>query len=158
MSYPADGARDDSGDTIATDLIQYLVVAVPDVGSLAGIVPALAELTEARLLRILDLAVLARDGGGAVTVLELEEVASLATLQDVEGDVGGLLSDGDIEFVSFAIRPASAGLVLVVEDRWARPLALAAARSGGRVIAGERIPSGRVETVLADAARDDQEI
>jgi hypothetical protein len=54
--------------------------------------------------------------------------------------------------VSLAIQAGTVGVVLVTEDRWAQPLALAAERSGGQIVAGERVPAARVEAVLADAS------
>ena len=56
----------------------------------------------------------------------------------------------DIELASLALRPATAGIVLVTEDRWAESLSVAARRAGGRILGGERIPASRVETVLTD--------
>jgi Family of unknown function (DUF6325) len=88
-----------------------------------------------------------------VDVLELEAVDSIAGLRDIDGDVGGLLSNGDIELASLAIQPGTAGIVLVIDDRWAKPLSASAHRSGGQIIAGERIPAARVEAVLADDSR-----
>ena len=140
---------DDAGD-VAADLVEYLIVAMPDLDSLADVVPALAELVAAGVMRILDVVVLVRDSDGAVAVLELEDVGSMAALSEVEGEVGGLLSDGDVEFCAFAIRPGTAGIVLVTEDRWAQPLAVAARRAGGQIVAGERIPAARLEAVLRD--------
>lgn len=141
---------DDVGD-VAAELVAYLIVAMPDLDSLANVVPALAELVAADVMCILDVIVLERDSDGTVAVLELEDVGSMAALAEVEGQVGGLLSDGDIEFCAFAIRPGTAGIVLVTEDRWAQPLAVAARRAGGHIVAGERIPATRVEAVRYDA-------
>jgi hypothetical protein len=38
----------------------------------------------------------------------------------------------------------------VAEDRWAEQLSVAAREAGGHIVAGERIPSRRVEAALAD--------
>ena len=146
-----DGADQVEGvDDVAPDLVEYLVVSVPDLDALASLVPALAEMAGSGTIRILDLVALARHGDGAVEVLEFEAVRSLAPLADVEGQVGRLLTDRDIAMASVAIRPDSAGIVLVTEDRWAEPLAAAARRTGGRIVAGERVPRSRVEAALAD--------
>lgn len=136
------------------DLVEYLILAVPDVTSLSAVVGPLRDLVLAGQIHIFDLVVLVRDREGAVDVLELESVASIAGLREVDGEVGGLLSAHDIELASLAIRPDSAGLVLVMEDRWAHALAEAAGRAGGCVVAGERIPASRVETVRADQRGD----
>jgi Family of unknown function (DUF6325) len=141
----------DRSDEVTSDLVEYVIVAVPDQDALAAVVPALAK------IRILDLVVLVRDREGAVTVLEFEDVESMAALRRVEGEVGGMLSDHDIALASHALRPGTAGLVLVTEDRWAEPLSAAARHAGGQIIGGERIPPPRVEGALADRSEDEQE-
>jgi hypothetical protein len=151
-SKPADRSH-----KVTSDLVEYVIVAVPDQDSLATVVPALAELVQTAKIRILDLVVLLRDDAGAVTVREFEAVESMAALRRVEGEVGGLLSERDIALASIALRPGTAGIVLVTEDRWAEPLSAAARRAGGQIIAGERIPPPRVEGALADRSEDEQE-
>ena len=74
----------------------------------------------------------------------------MTALRDVDGEVGGMLSQHDIELASLALRPGTAGIVLVTEDRWAEPLSVAAQRAGGQILGGERIPASRVESVLTD--------
>jgi hypothetical protein len=117
----------------------------------------LAEMVTSAAIRILDLVVLVKDLDGAVTALELEAVESLAALRHLEGEIGGMLSVHDVELASFALRPGTAGVVVVTEDRWAERLSVAAQRVGGRIIAGERIPPSRVESALADWSADDVE-
>ena len=141
--------------TVDTDLVEYLVVVVQDLDSLGSIAAALAELVEAETLQVLDLVAVARadEGDASVDVFELEALPSLAVLSDVEGEVGGLLSDRDIDRAAVVLEPGTAAIILVAEDRWARPLSAAARRAGGRIIAGERIPRPRVETGLSDQSR-----
>ena len=129
---------------------------MPDLGALASLVPALVELVETARIRILDLVALEKDADGAVAALELDAVDSMAALRDVDGEVGGMLSQHDIELASLALRPGTAGIVLVTEDRWAQPLSVAAQRAGGRILGGERIPASRVESVLTDRSDDDR--
>ena len=64
---------------------------------------------------------------------------------------GALLSRHDIELVSLALQPGDCAIVLVAEDRWAEPLAVAARGLGGEVRAGERIARERVEAALVRA-------
>jgi hypothetical protein len=147
----------DRPDAVAADLVEYMIVAVPGLGSLEALAPALAEMVTSAAIRILDLVVLVKDLDGAVTALELEAVESLAALRHLEGEIGGMLSVHDVELASFALRPGTAGVVVVTEDRWAERLSVAAQRVGGRIIAGERIPPSRVESALADWSGDDVE-
>ena len=82
--------------------------------------------------------------------LELDMVDSMAALRGLDDDVGGMLSDHDLELASLALPAGTTGVVIVTEDRWAKPLSTAAQRAGGRIIAGDRIPASRVESVLAE--------
>jgi hypothetical protein len=135
---------------VATDLVEYFIVAVPDVDSLVGLGPALAKLVKRAAIRILDVVILVKDNDGAVTQLELEAADSMAALRGLDDDVGGMLSTRDIELASLALRAGTTGVVIVTEDRWAKPLSNAAQRAGGQIIAGDRIPPSRVELVLAE--------
>jgi hypothetical protein len=137
---------------VVTDVVEYTIVLMPDVDSLAQLVPALAELFEAIAVRILDLVVLVMSRDGAVRVLEFEEVESMAQLRDAGHAVESLLSEHDIELAVRALRPGAAALVLLTEDRWAGPLSAAARRAGGEIVAGERIARSRMEAALAEAA------
>jgi hypothetical protein len=144
--------RGGQAHTVAIDLVQYLIISMPDLVSLADVARALSEMVESAAIRILDVVVLVRDREGSVTVLELEAVKSMADLGQVEGEVGGWLNDHDIELASFAVRAGTASVIVVTEDRWAEPLAGAARRAEGNIVAGERIPSTRVEAVLAESS------
>ena len=128
-------------DPVAADLIEYIIVEVPDLDALASLVPALVELVTSAKIRILDLVAIEKSADGAVAALELDAVESMAALRDVDGEVGGMLSQHDIELASLALRPATAGIVLVTEDRWAESLSVAAHGVGGRILGGERIPA-----------------
>jgi Family of unknown function (DUF6325) len=143
-------------EPVSTDLVEYFIVAVPAVDALAELAPALTELVQRAAIRILDVVVLEKAVDGAVTALELDEVDSMVAMRDLEGDVGGMLSDHDVALASTALRPGSAGIILVTEDRWAEPLSMAARRAGGQIIAGERIPALRVDSALADRPVHDQ--
>jgi Family of unknown function (DUF6325) len=142
-------------DNVAADLVEYLIVAVPDLDSLGSLVPALAAMATSGSIRILDLVAVRRASDGTIEVLEFEAVESLAALAHVEGQVGRFLSDHDIAMASVALRPGTAGIIFVTEDRWAEPLSAAARRAGGQIVAGERVPPSRVEAALADFSDED---
>ena len=138
-----------------SDLVEYLIVVAPDPDALGTVAPALVELVESDTIRILDLVVLARESDGAVTVLEAPAIAGGADLARLDVTVGGMLTAHDVELAAMALRPGTAGIVLVTEDRWAEPLSAAARRAGGRIVAGDRIPPARVERVLAERFDED---
>ena len=91
-----------------------------------------------------------KDANGAVSLLELDAVDSMGALGGLDRHVGAMLSDHDIELASLALRAGTTGVIIVTEDRWAKPLSTAAQRAGGQIIAGDHIPPSRVELVLAE--------
>jgi hypothetical protein len=138
---------------MASDLVEYFVVGVPDLESLGPIIPAMRELSDAGTLRLLDWIVVERDPDGTVVLPELATSGLLPALEQISRDAAGLLSEHDVALAASVLPPGTVGLVLVSEDRWAEPLASAMRQVGGRVIAGERIPSSRVEGALARRRR-----
>ena len=96
---------------------------------------------------------LERDATGAVTVVEVESIESMAPLRDLDIEVGGMLTEHDLELASLALKPGMPGVVLVTEDLWAKSLSTAARRAGGQIVAGERIPASRVEAALGNATQ-----
>jgi hypothetical protein len=143
-----DRARD-ALDRLDTDLVECLTIEVPGLDSMEGIGVALAGLVDAAAIRILDLVCMCRRADDArVEVLELADVESLSALEDVDGEVGGLLSQNDIEAASFALEPGSSAILVVVEDRWADTLSAAARQAGGRMVGGQRISASRIREAL----------
>jgi len=143
-------------DDVTSDLVGYVIIEVPDVAALTTLTPALAKLVESGLLRVLDLVVVARAEDGAVRVLEVAALEKILDLNGIAPDITGLLTERDISLAAVAIPPGTAGVVLVTEDRWATPLSSAAGRVGGQIVAGERIPSARVQAALADKTSRDR--
>ncbi|GAA4690889.1 DUF6325 family protein [Nocardioides conyzicola] len=127
------------------DLVEYVVINLPDLGSSLTVAQALRSLVETSRIRILDLVGVVTDAEGRYTVAEPELVAALADLRSVDGEVGGLLSDDDIALACRALRAGSSALILVAEDLWAQELADAARSGGGQIVGGERIPRHRLE-------------
>jgi Family of unknown function (DUF6325) len=142
-------------EPIVTDLVEYLIVVAPDQEALGTVAPALVELVESDTIRILDLVLIARERDGAVTMLGADAVAGAGELARLDVTVSGMLTEHDVELAAMALRPGTAGIVLVTEDRWAGPLSAAARQAGGRIVAGDRIPPERVERVLAEQSDDD---
>lgn len=135
--------------SLDADTVEYIVISLPDLASSMTVAEALKSLAESSKIRILDLVGVVTDVHGRYVAAEPELVSALVTLADVDGEVGGILSDDDIAIACRALRSGSSALILVAEDLWAQELAEAARTAGGQVVGGERIPRQR----LAQAAR-----
>jgi hypothetical protein len=138
-------------DPVMSDLVEYLVIQVPDLNSLSAVGPALTALTADSTIRILDLVAVTTDELGGVHEVGLDAVPGLVDLVPFVHLHRELLSAHDVRLAALALPPRSAGLVLVTEDRWAASLDRAARAVGGRIVAGERISARRFELALAHA-------
>ncbi len=135
--------------------IDYLIVEWPDRQPTGEAAPHMIDLVERGLIRILDLAFIAKGKDGSVAALEIadlgDEVEAFAAF---EGASSGLLSDNDVAAAGEALEPGTSAALLVYENRWAAPFAAAMRRTGAQLVASGRIP---VQDVLAalDAAESE---
>lgn len=137
-----------------SDLVEYVYISVPSPASLRPVASALAALAEGASIRILDLIVIVRQNDGRLEILEIDAIDELRPLRGHLGTLERLLSDGDIELLSLAVKPATSGVVVVTEGSWAEPLAQAARQAGGHIVAGERISRSRIEATRAELTKD----
>jgi len=119
------------------------------------IVPQLAKLVDDGVIRILDLVVVAKDADGSVFGMEVDEHDSLVIFTALDGEVGGILGEEDIEHAGEGLEPNSTAVLLVWEDLWAVPLLESLLNVGGVLIEGARIPHDLVEQAEAFAAAAD---
>jgi hypothetical protein len=138
------GASHDTGRSIDPQLVEYLVVVVPDERSVHPVLDAFEELASGRQIVVLDAAVVTHDLAGSVTVTELPASCRPSLLATPLG----VLSEHDLKLVAQAIQPGNLAIVVVVQDDWARPLAEAVRAVGGQVAGGERIPPARLQAVF----------
>lgn len=135
-----------------TGPIDYLVVAFPHANLTGEAFPLLVDLVDRGIIRILDLAFIQKSEDGSVTGLELAQLADGGVdLTVFEGASSGLLGEDDLAEAANALEPGDAAGVLIYENVWAAPFAVALRRAGGQLVAGGRIP---VQAVIAalDAA------
>ncbi len=129
--------------------VDYVVVEWPGRQPNGEAMPHLVELVDRGLIRILDLAFIAKDADGSVAAVEIsdlgEQVEEFALFA---GASSGLLSDEDIGEAAGALEPGTSAAVLVYENRWAAPFAAAVRRSGGQLVASGRIPIQEIEAAL----------
>ena len=116
------------------------------------VMPLLLDLVDRGLIRILDIAFLVKGEDGSVAGIDFAELAATdAGLAEFEGASSGLLGQDDLEEAAAALEPNTVAGVLVWENRWAAPVAVALRRSGGQLVASGRIPVQALVAAL-DAA------
>lgn len=115
-------------------------------------VPHLIDLVDRGIIRIIDLAFIAKGEDGSVAGIDIAELGgAVAEFAVFEGAGSGLIGDDDIAEAAAALEPGTSAALLVYENSWAAPFASAVRRGGGELVASGRIP---VEDLLAalDAA------
>lgn len=133
----------DEPETAAIGPVELIVLGFPGNRFTGEITPALTDLLENRLVRIIDLAVISRDADGTTAILEMQELS--AEVADALERLGacslrGLLSDADLEELAEDLAPGNTAATLLVEHVWAARFAGAVRRAGGQLILSERIP------------------
>jgi Family of unknown function (DUF6325) len=128
--------------------VDYLVMEWSGDQPVTGsVMPLLMDLVDRGLIRILDLAFLGKDADGLVSTLDLTELAQQDPgLAEFEGVASGLIGEDDLEEAATALEPDTVAALLVWENLWAAPLAVALRQSGGQLVASGRIP---VQALLA---------
>jgi len=137
--------------------IDYLIVEWPGRQPTGEAMPHLIDLVDRGLIRVLDLAFIAKGEDGSVAALEIADLGDeIDAFAAFEGASSGLLSDEDVEEAGGALEPGTSAALLVFENLWAAPFAAAVRRSGGQLVASGRIP---VQDLLAalDAAESASE-
>jgi hypothetical protein len=121
--------------------IDYLVVEWPDRQPTGDVAPLLIDLVDRGLIRVIDLAFVAKGEDGSVAALDISTLAEEADeLKELIGAQSNLLSDEDFHEAGEALEPGKSAAILVYENRWAAPFAAALRRSGAQLVAGGRIP------------------
>jgi dihydroorotase-like cyclic amidohydrolase len=127
--------------------IDYLLIEWPGRQPTGEAAPILVDLVERGIIRVLDLAFIAKADDGSVAALEIADLGQeVAELTVFEGASSGLLTDDDHAEAAEALEPGTSAALMVFENRWAAPLASTLRRSGGQLVASGRIP---VQAVLA---------
>lgn len=139
--------------------VEYLLFAFDGNEFKGEIVPALMELVDTGMVRVIDLAVISRDAEDTVTIFEASELAEdvAAALEKIDGEFTGLLAEEDLLLAAEALPPQTTAAALLVEHLWATKFAQAVRNANGWVVASTRIPADVVEVAresLIEAARN----
>jgi hypothetical protein len=128
--------------------IDYVVLEwatdIPGAGS--EVAPLLVDLVDRGIIRIYDIAFLAKADDGTVTAVDFAELGEGSGFTEFEGASSGLIGEDDIREAAEALEPGTSAAVLVWENRWAAPVAAALRRSGGQLVASGRIS---IQAILA---------
>jgi len=132
--------------------VELLFVEFPGNQFTGEIVPALTDLLERGVIRVIDLAFVAKDGDGNAAAVEIEDLHD--DLKDsfsrlVVEELAGLIAEEDVEDLADALEPNSSAAIMLFEHTWAIPFRDAIAGSGGRLIARVPITQEALDEIAA---------
>ena len=128
--------------------VEYLILGFPGNNFTGQIVPELAKLIDSGLVRIIDLTFITKDADGNVEVVEYDAVEELAAFAGLDGEVGGILTDEDVAHAALSLEPNTSAALLIWEDTWATPFAVAVRNANGVILEGARIPREIIEEAM----------
>ena len=105
--------------------VDYLVIEFPaGQATFNGEMAAeLAALSEAGIIRILDLVVIVKDADGNIEGFEIDDFEQLDELRALESEIAEILAADDLAHLAEAMEPGTTAGVLVWENTWATPFA-----------------------------------
>jgi Family of unknown function (DUF6325) len=130
------------GSTEELGPIDVVVIGYPPGAPMTGeAVPIFLDLVDRGIIRVFDARFVKRHEDGTFSGYDLADLDedTAGNLSAFVGASTGLLSDEDVALVADEIEPGAAAVMIVYENRWAAPFAAAVRRSGGVLIASERI-------------------
>jgi hypothetical protein len=122
--------------------VDYIVMAFPTDRMTGEAFPLLVDLVDRNIIRILDLVFLRKDDDGTVTTLTQVDLDRMKILEAAlfDGAASGLLGTDEVAEAAEALDPGTAAGILVYENVWATPFAVALRRSGGQLVGSGHVP------------------
>jgi len=110
--------------------------------------PPLNELVRRGMIRILDIAFIRKLSDGTVQAVDISDLPGdeAVHVSMFEGLSTGILGDEDLAAAGDALTVDSRAIMLVYENVWAAPFAVAIREAGGTLVDSGRIP---VQTIVA---------
>lgn len=112
------------------------------------VAPAIAELHDNEIVRVIDLAFVRKDPAGTTSFVEVGDAEVAEQFASILGAELDLLSDEDLAGFAAGLEPDTSALVVVFENSWAARLGEAVRSSNGQLASLVRIPREHVVTAL----------
>ena len=122
--------------------VDIVVIGYPAGAPMTGeAAPLMLDLVDRGIIRVLDVKLVAKEADGTYSGFEIEGIDQdrVGEFRAFAGAGTGLIGDEDLAAVAEQLEPGETCVVIVYENRWAAPFAAAVRRSGGRLLASERV-------------------
>jgi Family of unknown function (DUF6325) len=125
--------------------VDYLVVEFPGSKFNGEIAPALADLVDRKLVRVLDLLMITKTEDGSIDAAEISDLdeAEIGGLRAHEAELAMLLSEEDVSSIAAAMEPGSTAGVLALARPSSWPTATTAATAAASSQRTPRWPAMR---------------
>src|SRR5262245_6818274 len=129
----AQSPHHDGGTRMAVGSVEYAVIAFPGNNFKGEIIPAIKDLVDRGLVRILDLVVVKKDGDGNVEAVELSSLSheERSVFDDLPHEVDGLFNVDDIEDIADSLPLETTAGLIVWENVWSARFAEAVMNADG---------------------------
>jgi len=119
------------------------------------ILPAMLELVQNKIVRVIDLVIIQKFEDGHHEAREMQQLAPdlLALFDPLEVEISGIIQAEDIANVAEAMENGTNAAILLFENLWAVKFREAVLRANGRLLGYERIPFEVVNEALETFAK-----
>jgi uncharacterized membrane protein len=116
------------------------------------ILPALLELVNNGVIRLIDVVMIQKDEQGHVTMRELQQAdaATVKIFDPLHVEVSGMIKKKDLDDVAQKVENNSTAVVMLFENIWTLKFRQAVLDANGKLVMHERIPTEVVEDILAE--------
>src|SRR5512139_3314868 len=123
------------------------------------IMPAIMDLVNRDIVRLIDMIVVKKDADGTVTHQEMQEHYNsvLAVFDPLKAEINGMIQVEDIEMIGEKLEPNTTAALLMFENLWAVSFVKAVENANGRAVMHVRIPyevvTETMEKIAAEEAK-----
>ncbi len=121
------------------------------------IMPALLDLVNKEIVRVIDLVIVQKDADGKVTMREMQQLepSVVAIFDPLKAQISGIIQLEDIEMIGEKVENNTTAAIMLFENLWPIKFKEAVLNANGRLVMLERIPDEVVvETVAKFASVD----
>ena len=121
------------------------------------ILPAIMDLVNRDVVRLIDMIVVKKDADGTVTHQEMQEHYNsvLAVFDPLKAEISGMIQVEDIQMIGEKLEPNTTAALLMFENLWAVNFVKAVENAKGRSVMHVRIPHEDVVEVMDKIAREE---
>ncbi|HEU4571274.1 MAG TPA: DUF6325 family protein [Candidatus Limnocylindrales bacterium] len=132
--------------------LEYLVVGFTDDRFDGSIAREIQKVVDAKVIRLIDVALVSKDRAGTTTVMEINRTSdpALSSLSALLGDGVRLFTPDDLDEIAKELPEGTSGAVFLFEHRWAEDIRDAMQAKGGFLVDRVVIPSDVVEQIDAE--------